>query len=337
MSNRKTRAFSSSLAKRAQTPLIVSLVGPSGSGKTYSALRLAAGIRRVVGGEVFGIDTEAGRMLHYADQFPFLQHVPFSAPFSPMDYRDAIAHCIASGAKTIVIDSMTHEHSGLGGVLEIIQAAQAAQTSNGKGKDPWSAWAGAKKQREDLIAFILQSGVNFVLCFRGKEKIRPVKGGAPEKLGLMPIGGIEFKYEAMVQAILPSGCNGYPSWSPTEPESQTIVKVPSQYRDLLCKSRVQLSEDIGEKMALWTNGGAVPTSDGIANVVGDLLASLETCMDADALKLLQEEARSVWKMRATTAQDKQRIASSISEAGRRVADLAALMSGEEKEKEEVTP
>lgn len=262
-------------------------------------------------------------MLHYADQFPFLQHVPFSAPFSPTDYRDAIAHCIASGAKTIVIDSMTHEHSGSGGVLEIYQAAVAA----GSKGDKWTAWAGPKKQREDLIAFILQSGVNFVLCFRGKEKIRPVKGGAPEKLGLMPIGGVEFKWEAMVQAILPSGCNGYPSWSPTEPESQTIVKVPSQYRDLLCKSRVQLSEDIGEKMALWTNGGAVPTSDGIANVVGDLLANLETCMDADALKLLQEEARAVWKMKATTAQDKQRIAASISEAGHRVSDLVALMNG----------
>lgn len=325
MSKRQQRAFSANIATREKTPLIVSLVGPSGSGKTFSALRLAAGIKRVVGGEVFGIDTEAGRMLHYADQFPFLQHVPFAAPFSPSDYKDAIAFCIGKGAKTIVIDSMTHEHSGPGGVLEMY-AEGAASTA--KGDNKWTAWAAPKKQREDLIAFIIQSGVNFVLCFRGKEKIRPVRGGAPEKLGLMPVGGSEFKYEAMVQAILPSGCNGYPSWNPTEPESQTIVKVPSQYRDLLTKSRVQLSEDIGAAMARWTNGGDVPTSEGIASVVGDLLADLETCMDAEGLKELQPRVNEVWRMKTTTSQDKQRIAASVGEAKHRVAELTKLMSGQ---------
>jgi AAA domain len=331
------RKFEDKIAKREKTPLIVSLVGPSGSGKTYSALRLAAGIKRVVEGKVFGIDTEAGRMLHYADKFTFLHHVPMAAPFSPSDYKGAIEHCINKGAKTIVIDSMTHEHSGIGGVLEMYAAGAA---STGKGDNKWTAWAAPKKQREDLIAFIIQSGVNFVLCFRGKEKIRPVRGGAPEKLGLMPVGGSEFKYEAMVQAILPSGCNGYPSWNPTEPESQTIVKVPEQYRDLLTKSRVQLSEDIGEKMALWTNGGDVPTSEGIANAVGDLLADLETCMDADGLKEMQARAKDVWRMKGTTSQDKQRIAASVGEAKHRVAELATLMNGGDIDvaaQEEVTP
>src|ERR1043165_8318630 len=92
-------------AVRERTPLLIGLVGPSGSGKTYSALRLATGIRRVVGGKIVGIDTEARRMLHYAGKFDF-DHLEFKAPFGSLNYRDAIEAAISHGASTIIIDSM---------------------------------------------------------------------------------------------------------------------------------------------------------------------------------------------------------------------------------------
>ena len=38
--------------------------------------------QRVCGGDIFVIDTEARRALHYADAFKF-RHVPFGAPFDP--------------------------------------------------------------------------------------------------------------------------------------------------------------------------------------------------------------------------------------------------------------
>jgi len=58
------RTFEDKVATRAQVPLLIGLVGASGSGKTMSALRLATGIQRVSGGEIYYLDTEARRSLY---------------------------------------------------------------------------------------------------------------------------------------------------------------------------------------------------------------------------------------------------------------------------------
>src|SRR5262245_49677002 len=115
------RTFESKPAVREQTPLLLGLVGPSGTGKTFSALRLATGIQRVSGGDIFMIDTEAKRGLHYAERFKF-QHLSFASPFSPLDYMAAVEHCVSKGARIVLIDSLSHEHEGPGGVLEMHEA-----------------------------------------------------------------------------------------------------------------------------------------------------------------------------------------------------------------------
>ena len=48
--------FEDEPAVRGYTPQFVGIAGPSGSGKTLSALRMAAGMQRVTGGDVFLID-----------------------------------------------------------------------------------------------------------------------------------------------------------------------------------------------------------------------------------------------------------------------------------------
>ena len=98
-------------------PLLIGLTGPSGSGKTFSALRIATGIKEVVGGEIFVVDTEQRRALHYAERFDF-KHVNFEAPFGSLDYLEALRFCKAQGAGVVVIDSCSHEHDGPGGLLE---------------------------------------------------------------------------------------------------------------------------------------------------------------------------------------------------------------------------
>lgn len=115
------REFTMQKAVRGQVPLLIGLTGPSGSGKTFSALRLAKGIQSIVGGKICGVDTESRRMLHYADNFDF-QHVDFQAPFGSLDYLAALQACVAGGAKVIIVDSMSHEHSGVGGMIEYQEA-----------------------------------------------------------------------------------------------------------------------------------------------------------------------------------------------------------------------
>lgn len=250
MANRKTRRFEDSPAVRASVPLLVGLSGPSGSGKTYSALRLAAGMQRVTSGDVFVIDTEAKRSLHYADRFKF-RHVPFGAPFSPLDYLDVIEHCVGKGARIIVIDSMSHEHEGPGGVLE--WHAEKLKSMGGAQKMSMLAWQEPKAARRRLLNTIIQLGVNLIFCFRAKEKMKMVTGKDPVLLGWMPIAGPEFVYEMTCSALLPPGCGGVPEWSPEQPGEKVMTKLPAQFEQLR-ERNFPLSENTGEWMARWAAG-----------------------------------------------------------------------------------
>ena len=258
-----TRTFEDRKATREQVPLWIGLSSPSGAGKTYSALRLATGIARVAGGPVFCIDTEACRATHYADTFDF-RHVEFGAPFSPLDYLAAIQHCVRQGAKVIIIDSMSHEHEGPGGVLEMHEAQTdrlAKQWKTSRDKVQMTAWAKPKAARRRLLNSMLQMKVNFIMCFRAKEKIKPVKGKQPLSLGWMPIAGESHVYECTTHLFIPPGADGVPNLTPERPGEKMMTMVPAQFRHLFQKPR-QLDEDLGEAMAKWAAGDAPKSSPG---------------------------------------------------------------------------
>src|SRR5262245_20165932 len=236
------RSFKARTATRTKIPLIISLVGPSGTGKTKSALRLADGIARKSPGRTVVIDTERDRSLAYAKEHAF-EIVSFGPPHSPDDYAAAIADALSQGAKRIIIDSMSHEHDGTGGVLEMHK--QAHQAMGGQASKQLLAWAGPKQARRRLINVILGADCDFILCFKAKPKIRPIKGGEPLQLGWMPITGPEFKYEANLQCLLLPGANGVPTWQSNFEGERDIVKCPGQFRPLFTKCP-QLSEDLGE-------------------------------------------------------------------------------------------
>lgn len=250
-----TRKFTDTPARRRSVPLLVGLVGPSSSGKTFSALRIASGIQSVTGGEIFVIDTEANRALHYADRFTF-RHVEFSPPFSPLDYLTAIEHCSRQGARVIVIDSMSHEHEGPGGLLEMHEA-KVQQLSGGDYKKAervkMLAWSEPKQQRRRLLNSMVQTGCSVVCCFRAKEKLKMQRGKEPAPLGWMLIGGDEFGYEMTASFLLGPGSGGVPTFTPEFPGEKTMIKVPAQF-DWLRSLKGPLSEDVGRRMAEWAAG-----------------------------------------------------------------------------------
>lgn len=272
------RTFEDKPAVRTSVPLLLGLTGASGSGKTYSALRLATGIQRVTGGEIFYIDTEAKRALHYADRFKF-RHMEFGAPFGSLDYLAAIEHCQKKGAKVIVVDSMSHEHEGPGGVLEMHEEETtrlSALWHCSRDNAQMSAWAKPKAERRRLINTILQLGINGIFCFRAKEKVKPRKkneqtdadGRKLDKiidLGWMPIAGEEFVYEMTVNCLLYPGSGGVPEWNPGEIGERMMVKLPEQFRELF-KERRPLDESTGETLAKWASGNTSPGADIIARL-----------------------------------------------------------------------
>ena len=252
-----TRTFEDKPAVRTSVPLMIGVMGPSGGGKTFSALRLATGIQRVSGGDIFMIDTEARRGLHYADRFTF-RHLAFAAPFSPLDYLAAIEHCVAKGAKTIIVDSMSHEHEGPGGVLEWHEAELSRM--GGGDKNNFRAWAAPKAARRRMINTMLQLPCNFVFCFRAKDKAKPGKDDngktALIDFGFMPIAGEEFVYEMTLNALLMPNAGGVPTWQSDYRGERQMIKLPQQFVELF-RNPEPLSEDIGERMARWAAGGSV--------------------------------------------------------------------------------
>ena len=311
------RTFDYMPAVREATPLLLGLVGPSGTGKTFSALRLATGIQRVSGGEIALIDTEARRALHYAEKFRF-NHVPFGAPFSPLDYLAAINHCIAKGAKVIIIDSMSHEHEGPGGVLEMHDQELQRMSGGDRGKAERMnllAWQKPKAERRRLINSILQMDINCIFAFRSKEKLKIVKGQDPEPLGFMPIAGEEFVYEMILKCLLLPGANGVPTLSSGFRGEQMMVKVPEQFHQLFAKP-VQLSEDIGEALARWAAG--TPSATG---TLAELFLQYEACSDAATYRTLEASRRVLWD--AATKESRAALKAAADAAQARIGATAA--------------
>jgi hypothetical protein len=246
-----SRTFDDKPAVRESVPLLIGIMGPSGGGKTFSALRLATGIQRIAGGDIFCIDTEARRSLNYAESFKF-RHIDFRAPFSPGDYLEAIEHCVSKGAKTIIVDSMSHEHEGPGGVLEMHDVE--LDRMGGGDKNNFRAWQKPKAERRRFINGVLQMTVNFIFCFRAKEKMKVVPGQQPKEMGFMPIAGEEFIFEMTACCLLLPNAGGVPTWQTQFQGEQMMMKLPQQFREILTVEKQPLSEDIGEALAKWARG-----------------------------------------------------------------------------------
>lgn len=252
-----SREFKTVHAVRERVPMLLALTGASGSGKTYSALRLATGMAEITGGKVIVIDTEARRSLHYADDFDF-EFVEMDAPFSPADYQEAIEYATKGSKDDIVIvDSMSHEHEGPGGVLEMHDAEcerlmKAWRTS--RDKVQMSAWAEPKRQRKRLIQTILRMGVNAIFCFRAKEKM-DLSSSKPKKLGWMPVGGEEYIFDMLAHILLYPKGGGVPVLNPHERAEDQMVKIPGSLEACFPGDR-PLDEEAGRALARWAAGDA---------------------------------------------------------------------------------
>ena len=262
MAAREIRSFEAKPAAREQSALLVGLTGPSGGGKTFSALRLATGIVSVTGGEIYFIDTDNRRALHYADKFQF-QHVPFDPPHSSLAYVDAIRFAVMQGAGCIIVDSMSHEHEGAGGMIEFHESEldrMAGDDYRKREAMKMLAWAAPKAARRKLIQEIQRLGVPTIFCFRAKEGVKLVKpagGGKAEVVqqGFTPIAGDEFVFEMTLNALLLPASNGVPTWNPNEPGERKMTKLPDQFRSLE-KVAAPIDEKLGENLAKWARGGA---------------------------------------------------------------------------------
>jgi hypothetical protein len=244
-------------AVRENVGLLIGLAGASGSGKTYTALRLASGI---AGGKPFCvIDTEAGRAKHYADQFKF-DHGDLKPPFNPQAYADAIAAADAAGYPVIVVDSCSHEHAGLGGILDM-QEAEFERLGNREAVKMLS-WAKPKGEHRKMVQRLLQVRAHLILCFRAEEKIEMARN-AEGKMevrkkqtatgldGWVPICEKNLPYELTASFLLMASKPGVP----------LPIKLQEQHKHLFPLDK-PITEESGKLLAAWAAGAAPRNSTG---------------------------------------------------------------------------
>lgn len=279
------RTFEDKPGVRVSGTVKIGIMGPSGGGKTWSALRLATGIQRIVGGDIGVIDTEASRALSYCDFFKF-RHLDFQPPFRSLDYLDAMRHYVDKGVRTIVVDSMTHEHAGLGGYLEFAEAELDRMAGDNYGKRQACKMASFIKpsgDRRRMIDGILQLKANFIFCYRAKEKIKPVKDRQGkteiENQGFMPVAGTELVFEMDACCLLLPHAGGVPTWQSDESGEKMMIKTARQF-DKIFEKQQPLSEDIGEQLAVWARGKPVGAQPGTNPPPSDSAPDIEALVIA---------------------------------------------------------
>lgn len=303
------REFEDKPGVRSQVPLIIGACGASSSGKTMSMLRLVTGMREVTGGEVFGIDSEASRMCHYADRFKF-RHIDFKAPFHPLDYLEAVRYCVSKGATNVIIDSVSHMWEGPGGILETHESeCERLMKAWNKGRDvvQMSAWQRPKQDLRRFINEILQLRINLLFCYRAKEKLKIVTGRPPVSLGWRPIAPEELMYDSTINFLLYPNGKGVPVWKPGEPGENEVIKLPLQFKGLFDSNRA-LDEEHGRQMATWAKGGDILDIDkamlegaSAASRGSESLKAWFTPLPIPLKKALEQIKNDVWKPLAAKA------------------------------------
>ncbi|MCG9943643.1 ATP-binding protein [Providencia rettgeri] len=287
--------FAKALRKKAK--LRLALTGPSGSGKTYGALEIAKGL----GGKTAVIDTEKGSASLYSDRFNF-DVLELDPPFTPERFIEAIGAAQEAGYDNLIIDSITHEWSGSGGCLELLDGLAKAKYRG----NTWSAWSEITPRHNAFLDAILRSDLHIIATMRSKTETAQVDKGNGKK-GVDKLGmkseqrdGVEYEFTTVLDL-----------------NHETHTAMASKDRTGLFSNAevTQLNESTGKKLMDWLNDGrtkaevdlshftdiAMETQDMdvLKNAFGEAYKSLrDTPEQAEAQKLYELRKEELTKQEA---------------------------------------
>ncbi|MFN8288736.1 MAG: AAA family ATPase [Chitinophagaceae bacterium] len=266
-------------ASRKKAKIRLGLSSVSGGGKTYSALLIAKGLANGDLSKVAVIDSENGSADLYADLGPY-QVIHLAPPFSPERYIEAISACLSGGMEVIILDSISHEWEGKGGVLELADAM---------GGQYQSAWKTLTPRHESFKQAILQSPCHMITTVRRKqdyvlqEKVN--KSGktvqAPVKVGLKEVTREGWEYELTINLELE--LNHYATAS----KDRTGL--------FMGKPAFVPSEETGRQIAAWCNEGVEPLN--IAQRVGECKSMAELLALFQSTDINNEDTLQIFKSR----------------------------------------
>lgn len=182
-------------ATRQAVKLKIAVQGPSGSGKTFGALSIASAL----GGKVAVIDTENGSASLYADHFAF-DTLDLAPPYTTKRYVEAITAAVEAGYEIIVVDSLSHQWMGEGGILSRKEALDARPGSNS-----YTNWAKFTSEHEAFKAAILSTPAHLIATIRAKQdyvlETNDKGKQQPKKVGMAPVQreGMEYEFSIVFE------------------------------------------------------------------------------------------------------------------------------------------
>lgn len=227
-------------ASREAAKLKIGIQGPSGSGKSLGALALAKALSP--DGRFAVLDTENGSASLYADRFDF-DTLTLDPPYTSRRYIDAIHEAEEAGYHVLVIDSLSHQWAGEGGILSRKEQVDA------RGGNHFSNWAPFTKEHEEFKAAINNAGIHLIATLRTKQDyvLEEGKNGkqTPKKVGTAPIQREGMEYELSL-----------------------VFELQMDHKAAASKDRTSLFDDklsdltdgkVAKALTNWLAGGVTPT------------------------------------------------------------------------------
>jgi hypothetical protein len=220
-------------AERKRAKIKMALQGPSGSGKTMSALLLAYGLCSNWQ-KIAVIDTEN----HSAELFAHLgkfKVIPLEAPFAPEKYIEAINFAVSKGMEVIIIDSISHEWEGLGGILDM----HSKMTGNS-----YTNWGKITPRHNAFIQTLLQSPVHVIGNIRSKQEyILVEKNGkqVPEKVGMKGVQreGVDYEFTIVFELDM----------------KHNAVATKDRTSLFMDRPEFKITPEVGDAILSWCNEG----------------------------------------------------------------------------------
>ncbi len=249
-------------ATRQKAKIRLGLSSVSGGGKTYSSILIAKGLATSMD-KIALIDTENGSGDLYANLGDY-NVITLEAPYSPERYIEAISTCEIAGMEVIIIDSITHEWDGKGGILEI---------SNSMAGNSYTNWAKLTPRHQAFIDKILQCKAHVITTVRRKQDYEMITNSqgklVPQKVGLKEVTREGFEYELTVNLELDTNHNA------TTSKDRTGLFID--------KPEFKPSVETGKMLLDWCEKGIEPIKE------------IPTLNNKQLTKLLTQDEKSIEK------------------------------------------
>ncbi|PEK39303.1 hypothetical protein CN586_28930 [Bacillus toyonensis] len=271
-------------AKREKIKAVIGFIGCSGSGKTGSALITAFGMMQEaypnlsaeeLWKKIGVIDTEHERSkLHVGLVYGEVKignflHIDFNAPYTTERYNQAVQVMKQAGAEVLIIDSLSHNWQGEGGIVE---------THGQMSGNSFQNWGKLSSETNNLIKTLTQNNVHILATLRTKTEyvVEPDGNGkmAPRKVGTKPVQKEEMEYEFMLNFVI---------------DIDHVADTSKDNTQMFEGHPQKITAEIGRKLYQWLELG-IDVKAEEENKRNNLIAQIKEIVNTsdDAAKMLSE-------------------------------------------------